>query len=66
MNGDHAGVLDVLRTRHFQSATEHLGLAVFGIQMRDYGRRLFEATVASNADATFIDRLHATLVWRGR
>eukprot|EP00873_Tetraselmis_striata_P038401 jgi/Tetstr1/458665/TSEL_045055.t1 len=51
VHGDQ-GVLDVLRAQHFQPASEHLGSAIFGDLMRDYERRVFEATVASSAKAT--------------
>eukprot|EP00873_Tetraselmis_striata_P026507 jgi/Tetstr1/446771/TSEL_034258.t1 len=46
VHGDQ-GVLDVLRAQHFQPASEHLGSAIFGDLMRDYERRVFEATVAN-------------------
>eukprot|EP00873_Tetraselmis_striata_P016657 jgi/Tetstr1/436921/TSEL_025694.t1 len=51
VHGDQ-GVLDVLRAQHFQPASEHLGSAIFGDLMKDYERRVFEATVASSAKAT--------------
>eukprot|EP00873_Tetraselmis_striata_P011729 jgi/Tetstr1/431993/TSEL_021470.t1 len=51
VHGDQ-GVLDVLRAQLFQPASEHLGSAIFGDLMRDYERRVFEATVASSAKAT--------------
>eukprot|EP00873_Tetraselmis_striata_P000644 jgi/Tetstr1/420908/TSEL_011971.t1 len=51
VHGDQ-GVLDVLRAQHFQPASEHMGSAIFGDLMRDYERRVFEATVTSNAKAT--------------
>eukprot|EP00873_Tetraselmis_striata_P008977 jgi/Tetstr1/429241/TSEL_001904.t1 len=51
VHGDQ-GVMDVLRAQHFQPASEHLGSAIFGDFMRDYERRVFEATVASSAKAT--------------
>eukprot|EP00873_Tetraselmis_striata_P003030 jgi/Tetstr1/423294/TSEL_013993.t1 len=51
VHGDQ-GVLDVLRAQHFQPASEHLGSAIFGDLMRDYERRVFEATVASSAKTT--------------
>eukprot|EP00873_Tetraselmis_striata_P003035 jgi/Tetstr1/423299/TSEL_013998.t1 len=44
VHGDQ-GVLDVLRAQHFQHASEHLGSAIFGDLMRDYERRVFEATL---------------------
>eukprot|EP00873_Tetraselmis_striata_P007905 jgi/Tetstr1/428169/TSEL_018220.t1 len=40
------------RSQHFQPASEHLGSAILGDLMRDYERRVFEATVASSAKAT--------------
>eukprot|EP00873_Tetraselmis_striata_P004563 jgi/Tetstr1/424827/TSEL_015330.t1 len=43
VHGDQ-GVLDVLRAQHFQPASEHMGSAIFGDLMRDYERRVFEAT----------------------
>eukprot|EP00873_Tetraselmis_striata_P015485 jgi/Tetstr1/435749/TSEL_024644.t1 len=52
VHGDQ-GVLDVLRAQHFQPASEHLGSAIFGDLMRDYERRVFEATVASSAKDAF-------------
>eukprot|EP00873_Tetraselmis_striata_P029925 jgi/Tetstr1/450189/TSEL_037230.t1 len=55
VHGDQ-GVLDVLRAQHFQPASEHLGSAIFGDLMRDYERRVFEATVASSAKATATSR----------
>eukprot|EP00873_Tetraselmis_striata_P017787 jgi/Tetstr1/438051/TSEL_026677.t1 len=51
VQGDYYCVLDVLRAQHFQPAYEHLGSAIFGDLMRDYERRVFEATVASSAKA---------------
>eukprot|EP00873_Tetraselmis_striata_P018622 jgi/Tetstr1/438886/TSEL_027394.t1 len=56
VHGDQ-GVLDVLRAQHFQPASEHLGSAIFGDLMRDYERRVFEATVASSAKATATSRV---------
>eukprot|EP00873_Tetraselmis_striata_P023466 jgi/Tetstr1/443730/TSEL_031718.t1 len=58
VHGDQ-GVLDVLRAQHFQPASEHLGSAIFGDLMRDYERRVFEATVASSAKATATARVAA-------
>eukprot|EP00873_Tetraselmis_striata_P010519 jgi/Tetstr1/430783/TSEL_020568.t1 len=58
VHGDQ-GVLDVLRAQHFQPASEHLGSAIFGDLMRDYERRVFEATVASSAKATATSRVAA-------
>eukprot|EP00873_Tetraselmis_striata_P006046 jgi/Tetstr1/426310/TSEL_016626.t1 len=58
VHGDQ-GVLDVLRAQHFQPASEHLGSAIFGDLMKDYERRVFEATVASNAKATATARVAA-------
>eukprot|EP00873_Tetraselmis_striata_P046669 jgi/Tetstr1/466933/TSEL_011387.t1 len=60
VHGDHV-VLDVLRAQHFQPAAEHLDSAVFGDLMRDYERRVFEATVANNAKAAATAHVHATL-----
>eukprot|EP00873_Tetraselmis_striata_P035403 jgi/Tetstr1/455667/TSEL_042478.t1 len=61
VHGDQ-GVLDVLRAQHFQPASEHLGSAIFGDLMRDYERRVFEATVASSAKATATSRVAAAAV----
>eukprot|EP00873_Tetraselmis_striata_P036359 jgi/Tetstr1/456623/TSEL_043326.t1 len=65
VHGDQ-GVLDVLRAQHFQPASEHLGSAIFGDLMRDYERRVFEATVASSAKATATSRVAAAAAGRGR
>eukprot|EP00873_Tetraselmis_striata_P007265 jgi/Tetstr1/427529/TSEL_017655.t1 len=64
VHGDQ-GVLDVLRAQHFQPASEHLGSAIFGDLMRDYERRVFEATVANNAKATATARVVAAAAGRG-
>eukprot|EP00873_Tetraselmis_striata_P017527 jgi/Tetstr1/437791/TSEL_002832.t1 len=58
VHGDQ-GLLDVLRAQHFQPASEHLGSAIFGDLMKDYERRVFEATVASSAKATATARVAA-------
>eukprot|EP00873_Tetraselmis_striata_P007271 jgi/Tetstr1/427535/TSEL_017661.t1 len=64
---DDQGVLDVLRAaKHFQPASEHLGSEIFGDLMRDYERRVFEATVASSAKASAIARVTAAAARRGR
>eukprot|EP00873_Tetraselmis_striata_P017109 jgi/Tetstr1/437373/TSEL_026058.t1 len=65
VHGDQ-GVLDVLRAQHFQPASEHLGSAIFGDLMKDYERRVFEATVASSAKATATARVAAAAPCRGR
>eukprot|EP00873_Tetraselmis_striata_P042775 jgi/Tetstr1/463039/TSEL_007977.t1 len=39
--------MDALRAENFQPAAEHLGSAIFGDLMKDYERRVFDATVAS-------------------
>eukprot|EP00873_Tetraselmis_striata_P035185 jgi/Tetstr1/455449/TSEL_042278.t1 len=52
--------------QHFQPASEHLGSAIFGDLMRDYERRVFEATVASSAKATATARVVAAAAGRGR
>lgn len=66
MHGGH-GVLDVLWAQHFQPTAEHVGSEFFFDPMRDYERRVFEATVASNVKGTTATtRLHATLAERGR
>eukprot|EP00873_Tetraselmis_striata_P009891 jgi/Tetstr1/430155/TSEL_019988.t1 len=65
VHGDQ-GVLDVLRAQHFQPASEHLGSAIFGDLMRDYERRVFEATVASSAKATATSRVAAAAAGCGR
>eukprot|EP00873_Tetraselmis_striata_P009207 jgi/Tetstr1/429471/TSEL_019379.t1 len=64
VHGDH-GALDVLRAQLFQPAAEHLGSVAFNDLMRDYKRRVFEATVSSSAKANANARVHATLVGRG-
>eukprot|EP00873_Tetraselmis_striata_P039549 jgi/Tetstr1/459813/TSEL_005163.t1 len=65
VHGDQ-GVLDVLRAQHFHPASEHLGSAIFGDLMRDYERRVFEATVASSAKETATARVAAAAPRRGR
>eukprot|EP00873_Tetraselmis_striata_P016644 jgi/Tetstr1/436908/TSEL_025681.t1 len=65
VHGDQ-GVLDVLRAQHFQPASEHLGSAIFGDLMKDYERRVFEATVARSAKATATARVAAAAAGRGR
>eukprot|EP00873_Tetraselmis_striata_P029378 jgi/Tetstr1/449642/TSEL_036710.t1 len=65
VHGDQC-VLDVLRAQHFQPASEHLGSAIFGDLMKDYERRVFEATVASSAKATATARVAAAAACRGR
>eukprot|EP00873_Tetraselmis_striata_P044434 jgi/Tetstr1/464698/TSEL_009449.t1 len=52
-------VLDVFRAPHFQHASEHLGSAIVWDLMRDYERRVFEATVASSAKASATARVMA-------
>eukprot|EP00873_Tetraselmis_striata_P011443 jgi/Tetstr1/431707/TSEL_021232.t1 len=65
VHGDQ-GVLNVLQAQHFQLAAEHLGSAIFGDLMKDYERRVFEATVASSAKATATARMAAAAAGRGR
>eukprot|EP00873_Tetraselmis_striata_P036077 jgi/Tetstr1/456341/TSEL_043077.t1 len=47
-------------------ATGHLDSAILGDQMKDYERRVFEATVASGAKATVTSRVAAALAGRER
>eukprot|EP00873_Tetraselmis_striata_P045667 jgi/Tetstr1/465931/TSEL_010545.t1 len=68
VHGDQ-GVLDVLRAQHFQPASEHLGSAIFGDLMKDYERRVFEATVATvdsvlTVDSVFPPRFLASCQFR--
>eukprot|EP00873_Tetraselmis_striata_P010866 jgi/Tetstr1/431130/TSEL_020844.t1 len=65
VHGDQ-GVLVVLQAQHFQPAFEHLGSAIFGDLMKDYKRRVFEATVASSAKATATAGVAAAAAGRGR
>eukprot|EP00873_Tetraselmis_striata_P042065 jgi/Tetstr1/462329/TSEL_007335.t1 len=65
VHGDQ-GESDVLWVQQFQPAAEHLGCGVFIDVMRDYKRRIFEATVASNAKATATARVAATIADRER
>lgn len=56
----------MLRAQHLHPATEYLGSTVFGDLMREYERRVFEATVMSSVKATSATaRVHANLVGVG-
>lgn len=48
------------RAQHFHTISEHIDSAVFGDLVRDYERRIFEASVISSAKATAIKRVNAT------
>eukprot|EP00873_Tetraselmis_striata_P038910 jgi/Tetstr1/459174/TSEL_004620.t1 len=66
MHGDQ-GILDVLRAWHFQpAAAKHSSCVIFGDIVKDYERRVFDATAASTAKATATAWVAAAAAGRGR